>query len=507
MNQKEQRMLIIGTLIFAVTMAALIYVVFRRDISTMESVYIINEGMDFVGLFIGYLLFVSSMADEHRTITDRRRFLLLLISASAGLVLDILAWVVDGIPELRAANVAVNTLYYICAPMQAYLFWNYLKTFIHIGRPSALFMDKIIRKGIWAAIGIRILNIFTGIYFVVDQNGVYHRSSTYIISMIYVNVTLMSCLMIINQEHKQLRRSQLIVLISYVMVPIFASILTAKMYGLSTGPVILMGEVLLMYCVLNVEQGREQAIADRDLKMATRIQANMLPNIFPPFSERSDFDIYASMTPAKEVGGDFYDFFLIDDDHLGMVIADVSGKGVPAALFMMASMILVNNTARMEGAGASPGAVLTMVNDAICSNNSEEMFVTVWLGILTISTGRVVAANAGHEYPFLRGSDGSFKLLKDPHGLVIGAMEEMRYTDYEFTLEKGGTLFVYTDGVTEATNTELELFGTVRTLEALNEAKDKPLKELLDHVKGNVDRFKGEAPQFDDLTMMAVTRF
>ena len=243
-----------------------------------------------------------------------------------------------------------------------------------------------------------------------------------------------------------------------------------------------------------------------ELDLATRIQANMLPNIFPAFPERADFDIYASMTPAKEVGGDFYDFFLIDDDHLGMVIADVSGKGVPAALFMMMSMILVNNTARMEGPNASPGAVLTKVNNTICANNSEEMFVTVWLGILTISTGRVVAANAGHEYPMLKKADGSFELFKDRHGLVVGAMEGIRFRDYEFTLEKGGALFVYTDGVAEATDAHDELFGTERTLAALNQNPDASPKALLENVKGAVDRFVGEAPQFDDLTMLSVKR-
>ncbi|MBR1742856.1 MAG: SpoIIE family protein phosphatase, partial [Lachnospiraceae bacterium] len=164
-----------------------------------------------------------------------------------------------------------------------------------------------------------------------------------------------------------------------------------------------------------------------ELDLATKIQADMLPNIFPAFPEREDFDIHASMTPAKEVGGDFYDFFLIDDDHLAIVMADVSGKGVPAALFMMMSKILINDVTMMAGPDASPAEVLTKVNETICQNNKEEMFVTVWLGILTISTGHVVAANAGHEYPILKKADGKFELFKDKHGFVIGGMAGMRY--------------------------------------------------------------------------------
>ena len=144
-----------------------------------------------------------------------------------------------------------------------------------------------------------------------------------------------------------------------------------------------------------------------ELELATRIQADMLPNIFSAFPEREEFDIYAAMTPAKEVGGDFYDFFLIDDDHLGMVMADVSGKGVPAALFMMMSKILVSNFAMM---GGSPAKVLEQVNTQICKNNEEEMFVTVWFGVLEISTGKVTAANAGHEYPIIKKANGEFEI-------------------------------------------------------------------------------------------------
>lgn len=239
-----------------------------------------------------------------------------------------------------------------------------------------------------------------------------------------------------------------------------------------------------------------------ELELATKIQADMLPNIFPAFPERPEFDIYATMTPAKEVGGDFYDFFLIDDDHLGMVMADVSGKGVPAALFMMMSKILVNNFAMM---GGSPAKVLEQVNSQICKNNDEEMFVTVWFGVLEISTGKVTAANAGHEYPIIKKADGEFELFKDKHGFVIGGMDGMRYKEYEFTLEKGGTLFLYTDGVAEATNAENELFGTDRMLTALNQDPNAVPKELLTNMKKAVDEFVGEAPQFDDLTMLGVT--
>lgn len=240
-----------------------------------------------------------------------------------------------------------------------------------------------------------------------------------------------------------------------------------------------------------------------ELNVATQIQADMLPSIFPAFPEREEFDIYATMQPAKEVGGDFYDFFLIDDDHLAVVIADVSGKGVPAALFMVIAKTLLKNRAQM---GDSPAKVLEVVNNQLCENNKAEMFVTVWFGVMQISTGKIVAANAGHEKPIIRKADGEFEIFKDKHGFVMGGMEGMKYKEYEFEIEKGGCLFVYTDGVPEATSSDSELFGMERLVQVLNEEKDAPLPDILKSVKGSIDKFVKDAPQFDDITMLALYR-
>ena len=235
-----------------------------------------------------------------------------------------------------------------------------------------------------------------------------------------------------------------------------------------------------------------------ELSLAARIQHSELPKEFP---ERKEFDLFASMTPAKEVGGDFYDFFMIDDDHLGLVIADVSGKGVPAALFMMLSSNLIRNAAAGE---TSPASILQKVNGQICARNPEEMFVTVWLGILEISTGRLTAANAGHEYPILKRAGESFELFRDRHGLVVGAMDGVRYREYEILMEPGAKLFVYTDGLAEAVNGETEQFGAERAIAALRGREDGSPKELLGAVNAAVAAFVGDAPQFDDLTMMCV---
>ncbi len=238
-----------------------------------------------------------------------------------------------------------------------------------------------------------------------------------------------------------------------------------------------------------------------ELNIATQIQASMLPCIFPAFPDRNEFDIYASMDPAKEVGGDFYDFFLIDEDHIALVMADVSGKGVPAALFMVIAKTLLKNTAQ---SGISPKEVLSQVNTQLCENNEAEMFVTVWLGVMQISTGHMVCANAGHEYPAIRRVGGQYELLHDKHGFVLAGMEGSRYREYEITLEKGDSLFVYTDGVPEATNAENELFGTDRMLEALNQNPDAASEEVIREVQKAMEVFVKQAPQFDDITMLSM---
>ena len=238
-----------------------------------------------------------------------------------------------------------------------------------------------------------------------------------------------------------------------------------------------------------------------ELAFAKAIQESSIPNEYPAFPDRSDFDIYGFMLPAKEVGGDFYNFFLIDDDHLGIVIGDVSGKGIPAALFMMVINILISNRARM---GGTPADILDYVNKDVMEHNTSGMFVTVWLGILELSTGKVIAANAGHDDALICHKNRETAPVKTKHNIVIGAFEEAWYTNFEFTLEKGDKMLLYTDGLTEATDAHDQLFGRERAIQALDVYKDKSPKAIIEGVKSRVDEFVGQAPQFDDLTMLCL---
>ena len=238
-----------------------------------------------------------------------------------------------------------------------------------------------------------------------------------------------------------------------------------------------------------------------ELGLAARIQADALPNVFPAFPDRTEFDLYASMSPAKEVGGDYYNFFLIDDDHLCMFIADVSGKGIPAALFMMSTKGIIDSCAMV---GGSPAEILEKANNMICAKNREGMFVTVWLGILEISTGKLTAANAGHEFPVVKNGKGGFEVVKDPHGPVLGFMEDAEFKEYTVDLEHGSRFFIYTDGVPEASDRENNMFGMERLAEALNREPDVSPRKLLENVREAVDGFVNGAEQFDDLTMLCL---
>ncbi len=252
----------------------------------------------------------------------------------------------------------------------------------------------------------------------------------------------------------------------------------------------------------------EKERINTELDLAYKIQTAILPNKFPPFPDRNEFDIYAYMDPAKEVGGDFYDFFMIDDDHMGLVMADVSGKGIPAALFMMTCRTMLKDAA-MSGMG--PAQIMRHVNARIAENNKYYMFVTVWFGILEISSGQLRWADAGHEEPLLF-RKGSWRFLKKHNGPALGAFEpeilalddKPPFTDQILTMQSGDVLMQYTDGVTEAMTAEMEQFGTERLLETVSSAPSEDPDALLPYVRDKIESFVNGADQFDDITLMAV---
>lgn len=254
------------------------------------------------------------------------------------------------------------------------------------------------------------------------------------------------------------------------------------------------------YEEIRTREIQEKQRVSTEMELASSIQAQFLPRTFPPYPDRKEFEIYASMNPAKEVAGDFYDFFFVDPDHFVLLIADVSGKGFPAALFMMRSKTVIRSVTEQ---GLSPAEVMKKVNDTLKEGNREFMFVTAWIGIIDLRSGSMRCTNAGHLCPMLRRNGEDYTLYRDPHATALGVFQKKQFREYELKLEPGDSLFVYTDGVPEALNPEEEQYGLNRLRETLNREKEASMEGIIDRVAEDVNRFQGDADQFDDITMLA----
>ncbi len=256
---------------------------------------------------------------------------------------------------------------------------------------------------------------------------------------------------------------------------------------------------ITMRDMLNLTRESERETAE--LGIANRIQTGILPTVYPAFPDRTEFDIHALMIPTKQVSGDFYDYFFIDDRHLVMVIADVTGKGIPAALFMVIARTAIKNRSRQGGA---PSEILYDVNNHLIEGNAAKMFVSAWIGMLDIFTGVLVSSNAGHECPVMTGEDGRFAVVKDKHGLVMGLRKNIKYTDHETKLKPGETLFLYTDGVIDAENESRERFGVKGLIDTLNRHTGMAPMELSEEVLEEIKRHEKKQDQFDDITMLVL---
>ena len=458
-----------------------------------------DSGVDTMGALICAALFYGCFKQDG----DGSRIfrILIVLVCSCFTVNEVMIYVLIAAPEHTVTGFIFCMLSKLLDLALIYLFYLYVKATLGFEGKFAKIVDKLIPVLLVVQLIIQLSNIFLPVTFFVNAEG-YHVTSIVLLEEVFLVVTSVLTTILIFMSKNPFHQKAAV--LTFIFLPLVEYVFLGGSFGEASQYGIVLMSLIVMYCVIFNFKSSKLAATETELNMATEIQTSMLPSTFPAFPDRSEFDIYASMDPAKEVGGDFYDFFLIDDDHLATVIADVSGKGVPAALFMMSSKILLNDHATI---GGSPAEILERVNKLVYANNKAHMFVTVWLGILEISTGKLTSASAGHEYPMIN-VNGKYELLKDKHGLAIGAMPNSKYKDTEITLNKGDSVFVYTDGVAEATDANNELFGTDRTLEALNAIRaGVSQKEILAGVRSAVDAFVKEAPQFDDLTMLGLKYF
>ena len=471
-----------------------------RGINNFEPIWAVSVGADIVALAIAIVLLIGIMMNREGQNEYYRVFVVLITVIAFELFLDVGCWSLNGLKDFRTWNLIINVLYYLNSSVLIFFFWRYVKGALNL---TGKFMNacNLFLNILYVPTAIScIVNFFYPLFFYVDEEGFYQRTDLFIYSQVFLAVALV--VFVIGLFVSKAPKKTKLIMASFILIPLANQAVAVRAVGITTSFAAMLISVVLIYVVVVAEREKTFASTESELNLATKIQASMLPSMFPPFPNREEIDLYATMDPAKEVGGDFYDFFYIDDDHLAMVMADVSGKGVPAALYMMATKILIKTTAsRFQ----DPGKILAFVNDQVCATNREEMFVTVWLGILDVSTGKLTAANAGHEYPVFKHTEHSFELFKDKHGFVIGGMPGVKYKDYEIQLEPGSKIFIYTDGLAEATNDKEELFGTDRMIEALNSMQSLSPEETLKGMKEKVMEFVGDAPQFDDLTMLCLT--
>ena len=474
----------------------------------LSQIELVNALVIAMGLGICLLCFIQITASKHLQKSVRRYFQVFFVVLALYISAHLARQLMNGI-TVKGIYTALHVVTFLEVSAAGFLAFLISMLILAVATQEKgikwlgiAFLTLFIAHEIILAIGVP----FKLVYFF-DENNTYSRGAGYLLSNLVPVLMIiidMAMLCVFRRNIKGKVRSSFWV---YMIAPIVAIIIQGIVQGLQLIIFAMAGAAVYMFSVIIGElneiyakQSAEKTLMESELSLANRIQADMLPNTYPAFPDRAEFDIYASMEPARNVGGDFYDFFLVDEDHLCMMIADVSGKGIPAALFMMASRIILASNAKL---GRSPAEILKSVNDAICQNNREEMFVTVWLGILEISTGKLTAANAGHEYPILM-NGGNFEIVKDKHGLVIGGMSGAKYTEYEIRLMRGAKLFVYTDGVPEATNINNELFGMERTVAALNADKTVAPEQILKNVRAAVSEFVKDAEQFDDLTMLCM---
>ena len=475
---------------------------FSVSFGNMINIIIIAAGIGVCGMIF---LLVSSGARLRKEVTQYFRlfFGIVILYIGSHLARQLL----EGQPGqvVHYAIYGVTLLEFLASGAMAFLF-SQLTLFIASPDRERRFFSALFTGTLVLYALLMFVSQFTDLCYYFDDDNLYHRAPLYLLSNLAHIVMLGGDIYLLIRYRDKFSNQIRPAFWNYIIAPIAAIlvqafikdvqfIILATVIAAVHMSVVIMGDQMKRY-------EKQQETANRlstELNMATAIQASQLPKLFPAFPSRPEFDVYASMTPAKEVGGDFYDFFLIDDDHIGLVMADVSGKGVPAALFMMVSRVLIKSHLQN---GETPGEALSNVNEQLCEGNEAELFVTVWAAVIQISTGKGIASNAGHEHPALRRVGDDYAMVVYRHSPAVATMEGMRFREHEFQLNPGDSLFVYTDGVAEATNAQNELFGPDRTLEALNRDPDAEPKTILANVMAGIDAFVADAEQFDDITML-----
>ncbi len=471
-----------------------------RGFSGMEPSWTYSVGTEVFGMIICAIIFYSLFQNNSEIEIFKSYFGISIILCSISLFLDQCGWMALGQSEYAFVEKISNVILYINNYALILVFWYYSRDLLKLNSMLAKVCTNLFHLVLGLLIVFSFVNFFIPVFFEVDASGDYTRTKLYLSGSIVYIVILPAIVEGLIKSKASVKNK--IVSSSFFLLPLLADILAVFWYGVSLKPAAILLAILLNYGITIANRDVEMAATKNGLDIASKIQVDLLPTKFPAFPDKTEFDIYASMTPALKVGGDFYDFFMIDDDHLAFLIADVSDKGIGAAVFMTISKTLIKTRAQMGGA---PNEIVEYVDQSIAEKNQAGMFVTLWLGIIDLNTGHVEVCNAGHDYPAILKNGGDYTAEKTPHGPAIGFLPGIKYKTTEFDLEPGERVFLYTDGIPEAKSADSDRLGIEGMLEILNDSKDLTDEELVTKMRSAVNSFADGEPQFDDITMLSFT--
>ena len=483
------------TLLSAVASFALSWLLFA-DQETLARVgeRLYDCGIDVVGAFTCAALYFGSMRQRG---VGAREFGALTVLVSAG-------FLVNGLMFFTGLALGQATLFFAFAMISKlldlvmiYFFYRYVRVTLDFKGKLAIWADRVIPVLMVVQTLVTLSNIFYPLTFWVDANAMYYATDVSAAEDVYLVVaSVVATVLIIRSESP---RNQKAAALTFIFLPLFNYFTTPGEFGNASNYGMILMSLVILYCIVFNYNSSKLVSTQTELNAAAGIQAGMLPSV-PPAGEA--FDLHASMNTAKEVGGDFYDCFMIDPNRLCIVIADVSGKGMPAALFMMRGTTVIKDYALVRD-GTSE--IMTAANARLCENNDEDMFITAWIGILDTRTMTLQYTNAGHNYPVLQRRGKPCEPLKDAHELFLAGFDFTEYGQSELKLEPGDRLFLYTDGVTEAHDPTNALYGEDRLDKVLEATRQSPGDQVLASVLEDIGDFSRGAPQFDDITMVVLT--
>ena len=456
-----------------------------------------NMGIDSMGALICAALYYGCMRQEGSGIKPFR--ILIILVCACFVVNEVICYTVL-IPEYRVICFVFCLLSKLTDLGTIFFFYLYVRETLGFKGKLAKVAEKLIPILLIMETLIMLSNIITPVTFTVTADGMYHDTEIFMIEEIFLGVTAILTIIMVFISHNLI--SQKIAALTFIFLPIIEYAIIDGEFGDSGQYGIILMSLIIMYCVISNVKSRKLAATQTDLQIASKIQTNALPPVAPEFPNHPNVNLRCSMHTAKEVGGDFYDYFVLDENRVCFLIADVSGKGTPAALFMMTAKTMIKDYALTKD---STSEIFNAVNVRLCENNEEGMFATAWIGIVDTRTMTLQYTNAGHNYPMLLRRGKPCEELKTVHGLFLAGMEYTCYKQTELQLEQGDRILLFTDGVTEAHNRANALYGEERLKKVLESTMDSSGEQVLDSIFKDVNDFAGDTPQFDDITMVVLS--